>query len=133
MLNLIIVESPSKAKTMKKFLKDGYEIMSSQGHICNLPQKELGIDIENDFKPKYLVDANKKRMVEELRNISKRSDVIYLASDDDREGEAISWHLKNILELDEKKTKRIVFHEITEKAIKKALEKPRTINEDLVN
>ena len=133
MLNLIIVESPSKAKTMKKFLKDGYEIMSSQGHICNLPQKELGIDIENDFKPKYLVDANKKRMVEELRNISKKSDVIYLASDDDREGEAISWHLKNILELDEKKTKRIVFHEITEKAIKKALEKPRTINEDLVN
>lgn len=133
MSGLIIVESPSKAKTMKKFLKDGFEIMSSQGHICNLPQKELGIDIDHDFKPKYLVDDNKKKIVAELKNISKKSDIIYLASDDDREGEAISWHLKNILELDEKKIKRIVFHEITEKAIKKALEKPRTINEDLVN
>ena len=133
MSSLIIVESPSKAKTMKKFLKDGFEIMSSQGHICNLPAKELGIDIDHDFKPKYLVDDNKKKIVAELKNISKKSDIIYLASDDDREGEAISWHLKNILELDEKKIKRIVFHEITEKAIKKALEKPRTINENLVN
>ena len=130
---LIIVESPFKAKTIKKIIGDKFDVMSSQGHICDLPKKELGIDLNNDFKPNYIVDSLKKKIVSDLKNKTKEAEVIYLASDDDREGEAISWHLKNVLELDDSKIKRIVFHEITEKAIKNAILNPRTINLDLVN
>lgn len=130
---LIIVESPFKAKTIKKIVGDNYEVMSSQGHICDLPQKDLGIDINNDFKPNYVIDRLKKKIVNDLKLKSKSAGIIYLASDDDREGEAISWHLKNVLELDDSRIKRIVFHEVTEKAIKNAISNPRAINLDLVN
>lgn len=131
--NLIIVESPFKAKTIKKIVGNKFEVMSSQGHICDLPKKDIGIDINNDFKPNYIIDSLKKKIVSELKNKSKSADVIYLASDDDREGEAISWHLKNVLELTDDKIRRIVFHEITENAIKKAILNPRNLNLNLVN
>ena len=130
---LIIVESPFKAKTIKKIVGNKFEVMSSQGHICDLPKKDIGIDINNDFKPNYIIDTLKNKIVNELKNKSKLSDVIYLASDDDREGEAISWHLKNILELSDDKIRRIVFHEITESAIKKAILNPRQLDLNLVN
>lgn len=131
--NLIIVESPFKAKTIKKIVGNKFEVMSSQGHICDLPKKDIGIDINNDFKPNYIIDSLKKKIVSELKTKSKSADVIYLASDDDREGEAISWHLKNVLELTDDKIRRIVFHEITENAIKKAILNPRNLDLNLVN
>ena len=99
MVNLVIVESPAKAKTIKKYLGDGFSVMSSFGHIRDLPTKELGIDIEHDFIPDYIVLPDKKRIVSELEKASRSSDIVYLASDDDREGEAISWHLKTVLKL----------------------------------
>ena len=131
--NLVIVESPAKAKTIEKFLGAGYQVESSYGHIADLPSKEIGVDVENGFKPKYEVSPDKKALVKKLRDLSKSADMVWLASDEDREGEAIAWHLAEELKLDKAKTKRIVFHEITKTAILKAIENPRDINYNLVN
>ena len=131
--NLVIVESPAKAKTIEKFLGKDYTVMSSFGHIADLPTKELGVDTEGDFKPKYIVSKDKKDVVSKLRKQAKNAEMVWLASDEDREGEAIAWHLAEELKLDKDKTKRIVFHEITKTAILKAIENPRSINYDLVN
>ncbi|MER3319929.1 MAG: type I DNA topoisomerase [Allomuricauda sp.] len=131
--NLVIVESPAKAKTIERFLGKDFQVESSFGHIADLPSKELGVDVENDFKPKYTVDKEKKALVKKLRDLSKKAETIWLASDEDREGEAISWHLAEELGLDKSKTKRIVFNSITKSAIQKAIENPRDINYNLVN
>jgi DNA topoisomerase-1 len=131
--NLVIVESPAKAKTIEKFLGSEYQVESSYGHIADLPSKEIGVDVENGFLPKYEVSPDKKALVKKLKDLSKKADTVWLASDEDREGEAISWHLSEELKLQPSKTKRIVFHEITKTAIQKAIENPRGINYDLVN
>ena len=131
--NLVIVESPAKAKTIEKFLGKDFKVESSFGHIADLPSKELGVDVENDFKAKYIVSKDKSVLVKKLKDLAKKADMIWLASDEDREGEAISWHLEQELELDKSKTKRIVFNSITKAAIQKAIENPREINYDLVN
>ena len=131
--NLVIVESPAKAKTIEKFLGSDYQVESSYGHIADLPSKEIGVDVENGFKPKYEVSPDKKALVTKLRGLAKKADMVWLASDEDREGEAISWHLAEELKLDKSKTKRIVFHEITKTAILKAIENPREIDYNLVN
>jgi len=131
--NLVIVESPAKAKTIEKFLGKDYKVESSFGHIADLPSKELGVDVDNDFEPKYIVDKEKKALVKKLKALSKKADTIWLASDEDREGEAISWHLAETLGLDKNKTKRIVFNSITKSAIQKAIDNPREINYNLVN
>ncbi len=131
--NLVIVESPAKAKTIEKFLGKDYTVASSFGHIADLPAKELGVDVDGGFKPKYIVSKDKKDVVKKLKDLSKNADMVWLASDEDREGEAIAWHLAETLKLDKDKTKRIVFHEITKNAILKAIENPRTIDYNLVN
>lgn len=131
--NLVIVESPAKAKTIEKFLGKDFKVESSFGHIADLPSKELGVDVNNGFKPKYIVDKDKQALVKKLKDLADKADTIWLASDEDREGEAISWHLAEELKLDKKKTKRIVFNSITKSAIQKAIENPREINYDLVN
>ncbi|WP_026837499.1 type I DNA topoisomerase [Gillisia sp. JM1] len=131
--NLVIVESPAKAKTIEKFLGKDFTVMSSFGHIADLPTKELGVDTEGDFKPKYIVSKDKKDVVSKLKKQAKNAEMVWLASDEDREGEAIAWHLAEELKLDKNRTKRIVFHEITKTAILKAIENPRDINYDLVN
>ena len=131
--NLVIVESPAKAKTIEKFLGSEYKVVSSNGHIADLPSNELGIDIENDYAPKYKITNDKKDLVKKLKNELKGVDTVWLASDEDREGEAIAWHLAENLNLNESNTKRIVFREITEKAIKNAIENPRQINKSLVD
>ena len=131
--HLVIVESPAKAKTINKYLGGDYYVTSSQGHIRDLPVDELAIDIEHNFKPKYVINKGKNGLVNELKKASKEADIVYLASDDDREGEAISWHLKEALEIDDDKVKRIVFHEITQKAIENAIKNPRTIDINLVD
>jgi len=131
--NLVIVESPAKAKTIEKFLGKGFQVESSYGHIADLPSKELGINVEGDFSPKYIVSDDKKPVVKKLKALAKKAEVVWLASDDDREGEAIAWHLKEQLNLSEANTKRIVFHEITKKAILKAVDNPRDIDYNMVN
>ncbi|WP_345157399.1 type I DNA topoisomerase [Flavobacterium ginsengisoli] len=131
--NLVIVESPAKAKTIEKFLGSDFQVESSYGHIADLPSKEIGVDVENGFKPKYEVSPDKKALVTKLKSLSKNAETVWLASDEDREGEAISWHLAEELKLDRKKTKRIVFHEITKSAILKAIDNPREIDYNLVN
>ena len=131
--NLVIVESPAKAKTIEKFLGTDYQVESSYGHIADLPSKEIGVDVANGFKPKYEVSSDKKALVSKLKTLAKNADTVWLASDEDREGEAISWHLAEELKLDKSKTKRIVFHEITKNAILKAIDNPREINYNLVN
>ncbi|MDX1752038.1 MAG: type I DNA topoisomerase [Salinimicrobium sediminis] len=131
--NLVIVESPAKAKTIEKFLGKDYTVASSFGHIADLPTKELGVDTEGDFTPKYIVSKDKKEVVKKLKALAKSADMVWLASDEDREGEAIAWHLAEELNLDKNKTKRIVFHEITKSAILKAIENPRDIDYNLVN
>ncbi|HEU4788259.1 MAG TPA: type I DNA topoisomerase [Flavobacterium sp.] len=131
--NLVIVESPAKAKTIEKFLGSDYQVASSYGHIADLPSKEIGVDVENGFKPKYEVSSDKKALVSKLKTLAKNADMVWLASDEDREGEAISWHLAEELKLKKEKTKRIVFHEITKTAILKAIDKPREIDYNLVN
>ncbi len=131
--NLVIVESPAKAKTIEKFLGKDYKVASSFGHIADLPAKELGVDVEGDFKPKYIVSSDKKDVVKKLKDLSKKAEMVWLASDEDREGEAIAWHLAETLKLDREKTRRIVFHEITKNAILKAIENPRSIDYNLVN
>ena len=131
--NLVIVESPAKAKTIEKFLGKDYKVASSFGHIADLPTKELGVDTEGNFKPKYIVSKDKKDVVRKLKGFAKDADMVWLASDEDREGEAIAWHLAEELNLKSDKTKRIVFHEITKSAILKAIDNPRDINYNLVN
>lgn len=131
--NLVIVESPAKAKTIEKYLGKEYQVESSYGHIADLPSKEIGIDVEGDFKPKYIVSQDKRDVVRKLKNLAKKSETVWLASDEDREGEAIAWHLFEQLKLEKDKTKRIVFHEITKSAILKAVDNPRGIDYNLVN
>lgn len=131
--NLVIVESPAKAKTIEKFLGKDYLVKSSFGHIRDLEKKEFGVDIENDFKPRYTISPDKKAVVSELKKLSKEAKTVWLASDEDREGEAIAWHLLEALNLDEDKTRRIVFHEITKTAIQEAIKNPRKIDRNLVN
>lgn len=131
--NLVIVESPAKAKTIEKFLGKEFQVESSFGHIADLPSKELGVNVEGDFKPKYIVSSDKKSVVKKLKDLAKKAETVWLASDEDREGEAIAWHLAEQLKLKAENTKRIVFHEITKKAILKAVENPRNINYNLVN
>ena len=131
--NLVIVESPAKAKTIEKFLGKDFQVESSYGHIADLPSKELGIDVNGDFSPKYIVSDDKKAIVKKLKALSKKAETVWLASDEDREGEAIAWHLKEQLDLKEENTKRIVFHEITKNAILKAVENPRDIDYNMVN
>ncbi|MFV0291093.1 MAG: type I DNA topoisomerase [Mangrovibacterium sp.] len=130
--NLVIVESPAKAKTIEKFLGKDFVVTSSMGHIRDLEKKD-GIDVENGFAPKYEISADKKKIVAELRKQAKTANLVWIASDEDREGEAIAWHLKEVLKLTPEKTRRIVFHEITKDAILKAVENPRDIDENLVN
>ena len=131
--NLVIVESPAKAKTIEKFMGKGYTVTSCMGHIRDLEKKDFGIDLEKNYQPKYVITPDKKKIVTELKKLAKDAETVWLASDEDREGEAIAWHLKEVLKLDPKKTKRIVFHEITKDAILRAIQNPRSIDEHLVN
>ena len=131
--NLVIVESPAKAKTIEKYLGKDFKVASSFGHIADLPSKELGVDVDGDFTPKYIIPSDKKSLVKELKSQAKKAEMVWLASDEDREGEAIAWHLSESLNLTENNTKRIVFHEITKTAILKAIENPRKINYNIVN
>ena len=131
--NLLIVESPAKAKTIEKILGEEFEVRSCYGHIRDLEKNDMGIDLKNKFAPRYMVPAEKDKVVKELKSMTKKAKEVWLASDEDREGESISWHLAEVLGLDPKKTKRIVFHEITAPAIKKAVANPRLINMDLVD
>ena len=131
--NLVIVESPAKAKTIEKFLGKDFLVKSSFGHVMDLAKKDFGVEIDNGFKPKYEISSDKKKLVAELKKEAKAADMVWLASDEDREGEAISWHLFNALKLTNEKTRRIVFHEITKPAILHAIENPRDIDINLVN
>ena len=129
---LVIVESPAKVKTISKFLGNDYTIEASQGHLIDLPKSSLGIDIDNDFDIHYITIRGKGQILNKLKSKAKSSDEIYLATDPDREGEAIAWHLKEVLGLADKDTKRIVFHEITKSAIQDAILHPRAIDDNLV-
>src|SRR6187402_556890 len=131
--NLVIVESPAKAKTIEGYLGKDFKVASSMGHVRDLPKGGDAIDIENGFEPTYEVSPEKKDVIAKLKKLADDAEMVYLASDEDREGEAISWHLKEVLDLTDKKTRRIVFTEITKKAILNALESPRGIDIDLVN
>ena len=131
--NLVIVESPAKAKTIEGYLGKDFIVKSSFGHVRDLPTKNISIDIENSFKPEYVVPKDKKKLVQELKKLSDKAETVWLATDEDREGEAISWHLSEALKLPADKTKRIVFHEITKSAILNAIENPRSIDTDVVN
>ena len=131
--NVVIVESPAKAKTIEKFLGKDYKVVSSYGHIADLPSNELGVDVQNGFKPQYLISNDKKNLVKELKALTSKAEMVWLASDEDREGEAIAWHLAETLHLNEANTKRIVFNSITKTAIEKAIKNPRGIDYNLVN
>ena len=131
--NLVIVESPAKAKTIEGYLGKDFKVVSSMGHIRDLPKGGGAIDIENGYEPTYEVSPDKKDVISTLKKLAKDAETVYLASDEDREGEAISWHLKEVLDLNDSKTRRIVFTEITKKAILNAIESPRGIDVDLVN
>ncbi|HDH15201.1 MAG TPA: DNA topoisomerase I, partial [Gammaproteobacteria bacterium] len=130
--NLVIVESPAKAKTIEKFLGNGFLVLSSYGHIRDLPKKNA-IDINNNFETNYEISNDKKKVIANLRKAVKKASMVWLASDEDREGEAIAWHLEEVLGLNEKNSRRIVFHEITRPAILEAIENPRRIDRNLVN
>ena len=134
--NLVIVESPAKVKTIRKFLGTNYEVDASNGHVRDLPKSTLGIDVEHDYEPKYITIRGKGDILSKLRKEVKKADKIYLATDPDREGEAISWHLMKALKLDEledKKIYRVSFNEITKTAVKNSLKSPRSIDMDLVD
>ena len=133
MKNLVIVESPAKARTLNKILGKGYNLKASLGHIRDLPRSELGVDIENGFVPKYVVPRNRSKLVNELKQAAKTAVTVYLATDPDREGEAIAWHLVEVTKSDQKPYRRVVFHEITEEAVKHAFKQPRTIDMQLVS
>lgn len=130
---LVIVESPAKVKTIKKFLGKNYEVVASNGHVRDLPKSQMGIDIEHDYEPKYITIRGKGDILAKLRKEVKKADKVYLATDPDREGEAISWHLSQALKLDEKNVRRISFNEITQNAVKASLKEPRDIDMNLVN
>ena len=130
---LIIVESPAKAKTIQKFIDKDYEVISSKGHVRDLPQKEIGIDITKGFLPNYEIMPDKKKLITDIKKMAQEVEYVLLATDDDREGEAISWHLMEAAQIPANKVKRIVFHEITKNAIEKAIQNPRTLDIDLVN
>ena len=131
--NLVIVESPAKAKTIQKFLGDGFVVKSSFGHIRDLQDNKLSVDIDGGFKPEYVVPSDKKKVVAELKKAADAAQLVWLASDEDREGEAISWHLSETLGLDKARTRRIVFHEITKDAILNAVRNPRDIDMNRVD
>ncbi len=131
--NLVIVESPAKAKTIGKYLGKDYAVTASMGHLRDLPKSKLGVDVENDFEPDYKPIKGKEALIRELKSAAKESDVVYLATDPDREGEAISWHLKALLGLDDKKAKRVTFNEITKKVVSESIKTPRAIDQDLVD
>ena len=131
--HLVIVESPAKAKTIGKYLGKDYEVKASMGHLRDLPKSKLGVDIEHDFEPAYQPIRGKEELIGELKKAAKSSDIVYLATDPDREGEAISWHLKALLGLDDEKAKRVTFNEITKKVVSESIEKPRAIDQDLVD
>src|SRR3984885_11741781 len=131
--HLLIVESPAKAKTIKKILGSDFEVKSCYGHIRDLEKDDMGIDVNNHYLPRYKVPEEKERVVKELKQLAKKAGEVWLASDEDREGESISWHLAEVLGLNTKTTKRIVFHEITKSAIQHAVENPRFIDMNLVN
>ncbi len=131
--NLLIVESPAKAKTIEKYLGEDFTVKSSIGHIRDLPEKGIGIDIEHNFQPEYEISSDKTKVVAELKKLAKKAETVWLATDEDREGEAIAWHLLQALDINENKTKRVVYHEITKPAILAAIQHPRTINKDLVD
>ncbi len=131
--NLVIVESPAKAKTIEKFLGKDFKVESCYGHIADLPSKEIGVDVEGDFEPKYEISSDKKTLVKKLKDLADKAETVWLASDEDREGEAIAWHLAERLKLDENKAKRISFNSITKKAILNSIENPRSINYNLVD
>lgn len=131
--NLVIVESPAKAKTIEGYLGKDFVVKSSYGHVRDLASKGLAIDIENNFQPEYEVSADKKNVISELKKLVKEAETVWLATDEDREGEAISWHLYETLKLDKKDTKRITFNEITKPAIQSAIQNPRVINKELVD
>src|SRR5690606_11949651 len=131
--SLVIVESPAKAKTIGKYLGSKYIVKASMGHIRDLPKSQLGVEVENDFSPKYITIRGKGSVLKELKDASKKVKRVYLAADPDREGEAIAWHLAHYLEIDEQEPCRVVFNEITKQAVKEAFKTPRQINMDLVN
>ena len=133
MPHLVILESPSKAKTVKKYLGEGYDVIASTGHIIDLPKSKLGVDVEHDFAPQYVNMKDKTEVIKELKKHAKASDMIYLATDPDREGEAISWHLKYLLELPDEKARRVTFNEITKKVVTDSIQHPRDIDQDLVD
>jgi len=133
MKNLVIVESPAKARTISKFLGSDYTVMASMGHVRDLPKSTLGFDPENDFKPDYQVTKDKTKVVSELKKNIKKDTIVYLAADEDREGEAIAWHLIPALKIEKNPLKRIVFHEITKGAILEALKNPRDVDQNLVD
>ncbi|MEG2295965.1 MAG: DNA topoisomerase, partial [Oscillospiraceae bacterium] len=133
MSNLIIVESPAKAKTIEKYLGKGYQVIASMGHVRDLPKSTIGVDFENDFTPKYITIKGKGDLVKKLKLAAKKSDKIFLATDPDREGEAISWHLAHILGMDITQKNRITFNEITKTGVKYGMSHPRVIDQDLVD
>ncbi|MFH0928614.1 MAG: toprim domain-containing protein, partial [bacterium] len=132
-MKLVIVESPTKAKTISKFLGKGYIVQSSMGHVRDLPKSKIGVDVLHDFKPDYIIPTKAKKTVTALKTAAKKADEIYFATDQDREGEAISWHLAAILGVPDDKVKRVTFHEITEDAIKEAFAHPRPLDINLVD
>ena len=131
--NLVIVESPAKAKTIEKYLGSNYKVVASMGHLRDLPKSTLGIDIENDFEPKYIPVKDHKDIIDELKKLSKNAKTVYLATDPDREGEAISWHLKELLALSDERARRVTFNEITKKVVTESIGKPRDIDSNLVD
>ena len=131
--NLVIVESPAKAKTIKKFLGSSYQVVASNGHVRDLPKSQMGVDLDHDFEPKYITIRGKGELLSQLKKEVKKADKVYLATDPDREGEAISWHLKYALNLDQIPTQRITFNEITKEAVKGAIKQARDIDMNLVN
>ncbi|MDO8573923.1 MAG: toprim domain-containing protein, partial [Candidatus Daviesbacteria bacterium] len=133
MQNLVIVESPTKARTLQKFLGDKYQIEASMGHVRDLPKSELGVDVDKNFEPQYIIPRDKKKRVNELKKAAKDVKTLWLATDPDREGEAIAWHLAQIIGDQKSEIRRVVFHEITEEAIKEAFENPREIDLKLVD
>ena len=133
MSNLVIVESPAKAKTIKKYLGNDFEVVASMGHIRDLPKSKFGVDIENGFQPQYIEIKGKEELIDKLTKLSKKSDKVYLATDPDREGEAISWHLAKILNLDTNEVNRVAFNEITKSGVEAGMSNPRKIDIDLVN
>ena len=133
MSKLVIVESPTKAKTIGKFLGNGYKVIASNGHVRDLPKSQLGVDVEHNFEPKYINIRGKGELIKELKTLAKRADKVYLATDPDREGEAISWHLAHLLDLNEQQNCRIEFHEITGTAVKDAIKQTNSLGKILKN